>query len=217
MHTVLNAWEALTSRLRGIGQWIPPLILRLIMGWEFWESGTEKYSGDNWFMQIQDKFPFPFSKIPADISWAMATYLELGGAVLLVFGLFTRFAAFSLLVLTFVATAAVHWPDMIAMWSDLAKGYAITDNGHGNFKLPLVFVVMLLPIIFQGPGKLSLDYLLARSLKADAMPTPLADTYAWAIAALALGIPFLMLVPMLGAVMLIAAVVLFAFGRFARA
>src|SRR3569833_2743793 len=65
MHTVLNAWEALTARLRGIGQWIPPLILRLIMAWEFWESGTEKYSGDNWFMQIQDKFPFPFSKIPA--------------------------------------------------------------------------------------------------------------------------------------------------------
>ena len=120
-------------------------------------------------------------------------------------------------MLTFVATAAVHWPDMISMWSDLAKGYAITDMGHGNFKLPLLFVVMLLPIIFQGPGKLSLDYLLARSLKADTMPTPLADTYAWAIAAIALGIPFLMLVPAIGAAMLIAAVVLFAFGRFARA
>ena len=70
--SLINVWESLTSRLRGIGQWIPPLILRLIMGWEFWESGTEKYSGDNWFTQIQDKFPFPFSKIPADISWAMA-------------------------------------------------------------------------------------------------------------------------------------------------
>jgi putative oxidoreductase len=213
----ISLWESLTARLRGIGQLLPPLILRLIMGWEFWESGWEKYYGDNWFADIQEKFPFPFSAIPANISWAMATYFEIGGAVLLIFGLFTRFAAYSLIVLTFVATAAVHWPDMIAMWSDLAKGYAITDMGHGNFKLPLLFVVMLLPIIFQGPGKISIDYLLSRALKADAMPEPLADAYAWAIALLALGIPFAMLVPVLGGVLLAAAVVLFLFGRYARA
>ena len=83
----------------------------------------------------------------------MATYFELAGAILLIFGLFTRFAAYCLLVLTFVATSAVHWPNMVAMWSDLAKGYAITNMGYGNFKLPLLFAVMLLPIIFQGPGK----------------------------------------------------------------
>jgi len=213
----IAVWESLTGRLRGIGQLVPPLILRLIMGWEFWESGFEKFHGENWFTDIQEKFPFPFSKIPADISWAMATYFEIGGAVLLIFGLFTRFAAYSLLVLTFVATAAVHWPDMISMWSDLAKGYAITDMGHGNFKLPLLFVVMLLPIIFQGPGKLSLDFLLAKSLKSDPMPEPLADAYAWSIAFLALGIPFAMLVPMVGLVCLVAALGLFLFGRFARA
>jgi len=32
---VISIWESLTSRLRGIGQLVPPLILRLIMGWEF--------------------------------------------------------------------------------------------------------------------------------------------------------------------------------------
>ena len=129
----ISVWESLTARLRGIGQLLPPLILRLIMGWEFWESGFEKYHGDNWFTDIKDRFPFPFNVIPTDISWAMATYFEIGGAVLLIFGLFTRFAAYSLLVLTFVATAAAHWPDMIAMWGDLAKGYAVTDMGYGNF------------------------------------------------------------------------------------
>jgi putative oxidoreductase len=210
-------WESLTARLRGVGQLLPPLILRLIMGWEFWESGREKYLGDNWFTDIKEKFPFPFNVIPADISWAMATYFELGGAILLIIGLFTRFAAYSLLILTFVATAAAHWPDMLAMWSDLAKGYAITDMGYGNFKLPLLFVVMLLPIIFQGPGKISLDFLLARSLKADAMPEPLADAYAWSLSLLALGIPFLMLMPMFGAALLLGALVTFLYGRFARA
>ena len=213
----VSLWESLTGRLRGIGQLLPPLVLRLIMAWEFWESGLEKYTGENWFTDIQEKFPFPFSKIPADISWAMATYFELGGAILLVFGLFTRFAAYSLLVLTFVATAAVHWPDMIAMWGDLSKGYAITDMGYGNFKLPLLFVVMLLPIIFQGPGKISLDFLLARALKADPMPEPVADANAWALALLMLGIPFAMLLPTFGLALIAGAAMLFLFGRFARA
>jgi putative oxidoreductase len=217
MFDAISVWESLTSRLRGIGQLLPPLILRLIMGWEFWESGREKYFGDNWFTDIQDKFPFPFNVIPANVSWGMATYFELGGAVLLILGLFTRFAAYSLLILTFVATAAAHWPDMIAMWSDLAKGYAIKDMGYGNFKLPLLFVVMLLPIIFQGPGKISLDYLLSRTLKADTMPEPLADAYAWSLALLALGIPFAMLLPKFGLALLIGALAFFLFGRYARA
>jgi hypothetical protein len=49
------------------------------------------------------------------------------GAMLL-FGLFTRFAAIALIVVTVVATAAVHWP---AEWSSLAElwsGYAITSK-----------------------------------------------------------------------------------------
>ncbi|HXR63452.1 MAG TPA: DoxX family protein [Rudaea sp.] len=213
----IAVWESLTARLRGVGQLLPPLILRLIMGWEFWQSGVEKYVGDNWFTDIKDRFPFPFNVIPTNVSWAMATYFELGGAVLLVFGLFTRVAAYSLLVLTFVATAAAHWPDMIAMWSDLAKGYAITDMGYGNFKLPLLFVVMLLPIIFQGPGKISLDFLLSRRLKSDPMPAPLADAYAWSLALLALGIPFTMLLPKFGIALLVGALALFLFGRYARA
>jgi putative oxidoreductase len=213
----VSLWESLTSRLRGISQLVPPLILRLIMGWEFWESGFEKFHGDNWFTDIQEKFPFPLNHVPADVSWALATYFEIGGAVLLILGLFTRFAAYSLLVLTFIATAAVHWPDMISMWSDLAKGYAITDMGHGNFKLPLLFVVMLLPLIFQGPGKLSLDYFVARAFKADPMPEPLADAYAWSIALFALGIPFAMLTPVFGLILLALALLLFLFARFARA
>lgn len=217
MQYLIPLWESLTTRLRGVGESLPPLVLRLIMGWEFWESGLEKYSGENWFADIQSKFPFPFSVIPANLSWTLATYMELGGAVLLVLGLFTRLAAYSLIVLTFVATAAVHWPDMISMWSDLAKGYAITDSGHGNFKLPLLFVVMLLPILFSGPGRISLDHVLSRLLGGGACSAPIADAPAWGLAALALAIPFLLLTPYVGAALLLVAVALFLFGRFARA
>lgn len=214
--TVVDTWSALIARLRATGEALPPLILRLIMGWEFFEAGREKLRGENWFASIQADFPFPFDQIPASISWSMATWFELIGAVALWIGLGTRFFAFSLLVLTFVATAAVHWPDMWSMWSDLLKGYAISDQGHGNFKLPLLFVAMLLPLIFNGPGKLSLDHLVAQWFGAETWPQPNGDGYAWVLAALVFAVPFLFLIPTLGLALLGLALLLAGFQRFVR-
>ena len=128
-------------------------------------------------------------------------------------GLDRRLVYFSLLFLTFVATSVAHWPDMWSMWSDLLAGYSITDRGHGNFKLPLLFVVMLLPLIFSGGGKLSLDYLFGIPLGADPKPPGLADFGAFGLAALVLGLPFLMLVPMFGATLIVIGVALLAFQR----
>jgi putative oxidoreductase len=189
----LDAWDALTQRLRGAAEVVPL------------------------FADIQDRFPAPFDAIPAAVSWQVATWFEIVGAVALWLGLGTRFFAFALLVLTFVATAAVHWPDVVSMWSDLLKGYAISDKGYGNYKLPLLFSVMLLPLVFNGAGKLSLDHLLATLLRLDSDAKPIADAYAWSLAALVLGVPFLMLVPTAGLALLAIALVLALFGRYARA
>ena len=162
---VINFYDHLTSRLRASGDYIWPLVLRVIMAWEFWESGITKLHGSNWFADIpwadwQKGFPFPFDQIPVSLNWFLATWGELVFAGMLLVGLFTRFAAVSLVVVTVVATAAVHWP---AEWGSLAElwsGYLITSKGAGNFKLPLLFVVMLLPLVFNGGGKFSLDHLL---------------------------------------------------------
>jgi putative oxidoreductase len=35
-------------------------------------------------------------------------------------------------------------------------------DGLGNYKLPLLYIVMFLPLIFKGAGKFSIDYLLSR-------------------------------------------------------
>jgi putative oxidoreductase len=192
------------ARLEGVGRSLPPFVLRLVMGWEFWESGLQKLHGENWFAGIQQRFPFPFDLLPTGFSWTLSTWTELIGAVLLWIGLGTRLAAFALLFVTFVATAAVHWPDMWTMWSDLLQGYAITDRGHGNFKLPLLFIVMLLPLLFGGAGKASFDHLLARPLRMPASATrAIDDAAAWALAAALLGVPFLMLLPGLGAILLL--------------
>ena len=198
MNKLIDLWIALTSRLEGLAEWLAPLGLRLILAWEFFEAGREKYSGSNWFMDIQGKFPFPFNVVPADLSWTMATWTELLAALALLFGLGTRIAAFSLFVLTIVATAAVHWPDDWMMFSDLAAGYAITDKGHGNFKLPLLFLVMLIPLILRGAGRLSLDALLSKAFKTEPHPQANADLIAWGLAAFAVGLPLAMLLPTIG-------------------
>ena len=215
MDRLVDLWNALVSRLEGLGQWLAPLGLRLVLGWEFWEAGREKFSGSNWFMDIQGKFPFPFNLVPADLSWTLATWTEMLGAIALVLGLGTRVFAFSLFVLTIVATAAVHWPDDWMMFSELLQGYAITDKGHGNYKLPLLFLVMLVPLILRGAGKLSLDALLSRLLASDAAP-PRADRVAWGLGALAVGLPLAMLLPAAGFTLAALGVLLLAGARLLR-
>ncbi len=66
------------------GGWLPPLALRLLLAYEFWTSGVEKFRGSNWFAEIQGQFPFPFNHVPVEISWHLATWFERIGPVALV-------------------------------------------------------------------------------------------------------------------------------------
>jgi putative oxidoreductase len=164
---MFDAYDNLTARLRVAGDYVWPLALRLIMFWEFWDSGITKLHGSNWFADIpwadwQKGLPWPFSSLPTELTWLAATWGELLFSVLLLFGLLTRFAAFSLIVITAVAAAAVHWPANWGTLQSLWAGYSITAEGAGNYKLALLFILMLLPLLFQGGGKLSLDHLLLK-------------------------------------------------------
>lgn len=145
MESLKQRLKAVLDLLDGVGAWIAPLALRLLLAKEFWDSGLEKLNGENWFSDIQGDFPFPFNIIPADISWHIATWFELIGPIALVLGLATRFFSFSLAILTLVAIASVH----------AGLGYTISEGG---WKLPIFYLVMLLPLILSGPGKLSLDH-----------------------------------------------------------
>jgi len=140
------------DRLNQGGEYISMLGLRLLLAYEYWESGVAKFNGANWFTEIQAQFPFPFSVIPPEISWFLATWSELLGAVALVIGLGTRFFSASLIILTIVAWASVH----------AGLGYNVCSNG---FKLPLIYLVMFIPLLFSGPGKLSLDHMIARHFR----------------------------------------------------
>lgn len=173
MSFIVGTWARLTDLLDGIGDWIAPLVLRTLLAWEFFVAGLEKYNGSNWFADIQSNFPFPFNHVPPDISWAMATWFELVGGVLLFVGLFARFWAVSLFILTVVAIGAVHW-GVGNVWAgdvrpyqgfaEMIQGYVISNKGFGNYKLPLIYLVMFVPLILNGPGKASLDHLIRRSV-----------------------------------------------------
>lgn len=162
MKSLVDLSKRTITALNSVGDVIALLPIRLLMAYEFGRAGLMKLNGNNWFANVQDNFPFPFNVVPVEISWFLATWFEILGAIGLVLGLFTRFWAFSLVILSVVAIAGVHWP---AEWSSLAelwKGYAVTDKGFGNYRIPLLFIAMLIPLVLRGPGKLSVDHLLAR-------------------------------------------------------
>lgn len=150
------------THLDRLGAWSADLPLRLFLAWEFFESGLEKWNGQNWFADIQSAFPFPFNVLPADLNWQMSMWAELIAPLLLLLGLGTRFATFVLMVLTVVAIAAVQWPEHWSNLSELAQGYSISDKGYGNYKLPLIYLIAAMPLLLSGAGRFSLDHLLLR-------------------------------------------------------
>ncbi len=200
----------LMARVDGVGQWLAPLGLRALLAWEFFEAGREKLQGENWFGDAADTFPLPFSLLGANVNWTLATWFELLGAIALLVGVGTRYAAATLFVLTVVAIHAVHWP---AEWSSLAElwqGYAISNDGFGNYKLPLIYLAMLLPLMLGGAGRFSLDHLFA-SRRASSAPT--SDLLAWGLVLSCIGATASLLLPWAGATLAVFGLALMAWPR----
>ncbi len=151
LNAIIPLGCAITNKLNAIGKFLPQLGLRIILAWEFGVAGIEKFKGENWFEHIKEDFPFPFSLVPTDISWFLATWSEIVGAAAILVGLCTRFWAFSLIILNIVAWYSVH----------AGNGYNVCDNG---FKLPLLYLILFLPLLFSGPGKASLDHFIVKHL-----------------------------------------------------
>ena len=148
MNVMTGFVKFIFDQLNIAGSFLPQLGLRFLLAYEFWESGVGKYTGKNWFGNLKADFPFPFNHVPVEISWFLSTWSELLGAVCLVIGLGTRFWALSLIILDAVAWYSVH----------AGNGYNVCNNG---FKLPMIYLIMLLPLFFTGPGKASMDHLIA--------------------------------------------------------
>lgn len=136
----LNLFASVAARL------FPPslllLIQRLGIAAVFFMSGRTKVDGwltvnDSAFELFRSDYALPFVK--PEIAAYAATYSEHLFPLLLVLGLFTRFAALALLIMTSIIEIFVYpaaWPTHLS-WAGL-----------------------MLPLIALGGGKLSLDRIL---------------------------------------------------------
>ena len=123
------------------------LVARLSIAAVFWQSGQTKVDG--W--QVTDSAIYLFENeytLPLVDPWLaahLAAFAEHFFPVLLVIGLASRLSALALLVMTLVIQVFVYpgaWPT------------------HGTWAACLLFIAA------RGPGRLSLDALIARSLPA---------------------------------------------------
>ena len=80
-------------------------------------------------------------------------FLETGGAVMIMLGLFTRLVAPMIAIQFFIITFMAHF----------ANGYGWT-NPRGGWEFPLMWGVLFFAIALRGGGPYSLDRLLRREL-----------------------------------------------------
>lgn len=214
MDRLIELYDRLTDRLRSAGDWIAPLGLRLLMGYEFFSAGIRKAGVEGvpgWF--ADKAFPAPFGLFPAGLNWGMVTWTEIIAAVALMLGLFTRFFAFSLFVVTTIACVSTHWPESWTSLSQLWEGYSVSrvvEDGEfrGNFRIQFLFLAMLMPLVFMGGGKLSLDHALVKfGQRADLIHDRRDDLLALALALLIPGIALIYLIPLWGGLLLLGAIV----------
>ena len=147
MQRLLTPYDRLTDWLASrLPEGLALLLTRIALAGIFWRSGRTKVE-EGTALSISDNAFFLFEyeytglPIPADIAAPMATYAEHLFPVLLVLGLFTRFAALSLLVMTLVIQFFVY-PD--AWWTT-----------H------IVWVAMAAVLVSRGAGVIALDAPLA--------------------------------------------------------
>jgi len=116
--------------------------LRLGVAWIFWSAAQVKLI--NWQRTIEmfrDEYQVPI--LPPEIAAGMALSIELAAPILLVLGLFTRFAVLVLLAMTAVIQTFVYpeaWPTHL-QWT-----------------------AMMLVLLCRGAGALSVDHLIWRRL-----------------------------------------------------
>lgn len=116
------------------------LILRVTLGFSMLMlHGWNKFQN---FGTIGPKFMSLFGVIPPQVSLGMAIFAEVLCSVLLILGLFTRFAALALAITMAVAFFIQH------------KGQLI---GPGNGELAMVYLTGFITLLAAGGGKYGAD------------------------------------------------------------
>lgn len=138
--------EPLRGFARTVGSPLFDLTARLYLGWAFFKSGLIRFKEwqngtfDNQVFLFELEHPVP------GLDPTMAAYLTTGAElilpVLLILGLFGRFAAAGLLVMT-----------------------AVIEFTYGHFDAHILWAFLAAMIFIKGPGALSLDSLILKWIR----------------------------------------------------
>jgi putative oxidoreductase len=123
------------------------LVLRLVLGAIMIAHGSMKVFGG---MPKHIEFVSHLG-MPGWMAYLSAA-AEFGGGILLIVGLFTRFAALAILINMLVGVFKVHWKNGLVSRSPGAAGY----------EFPLSLAAIAFALIFFGAGPLALDRMLGR-------------------------------------------------------
>ena len=138
------------SRIMDAASPLFDLALRLWVGWQFFKSGLVKIqSWDSTLMLFEYEYEVPLLSPKAAAFSATAGELLL--PVFLALGLAGRLAALGLSVINVVAVVAY-------------ASFLLSSDGAAGLQQHILWGVMLAVTLFHGPGKLSLDHLLAKRL-----------------------------------------------------
>ena len=134
------------------------LLVRLYWGWQFAQAGYGKLGNINKIIGFFTNLGIP---APALNAWFVSG-LELTGGILLILGLGSRVIAVPLIINMLVAYSTAHRDAFGAIFSDPDKFYGAA---------PYTFLFASLLVLIFGPGKFSLDALLAgRFAKSGRLP-----------------------------------------------
>jgi putative oxidoreductase len=151
LNKIISLYNNIIKKLKKFKS-IPLLLIRLVLAYGFYTTASVKWSDigsvADWFGQLG---------IPAPTFNAyLAASTEAAGVVLLTLGLTTRFISIPLMITMVVAIVTVHLPN----------GFEASNNG---FEIPLYYLIMLLTLLINGGGKLSLDNVISKKLTGDSI------------------------------------------------
>jgi len=123
-------------------------LIRLDWGYQFWESGWAHFNNMPDFISMFERLHIPAPSLNAHF----IAGLEAGGGILLALGLGSRIISLLLAGDMFVAFITAERESLQSIFSDPDKFFNASPH---NF----LFIALL--ILAFGPGKLSLDHLIA--------------------------------------------------------
>jgi putative oxidoreductase len=134
-------------------RWLPPLLMRVFVGYFFFEDGWIKIHHLDLMTQRFAGWGIPHPAFNA----ALSGYTECIGGALTVVGLLTRIVSIPMIINMVVAILTVKLKEL--------------TNINGFFELdePL-YALVFVWLLIAGPGAVSLDSLIRRALRIDRFP-----------------------------------------------